>query len=612
VKTTTLPAGAAIILLGTSGADLALRLKRLLPGASIHAPAGKNITADTMFGSATQHIASLFAAGTPVIGLCAAGILIRAIAPHLADKRAEPPVVAVAEDGSAAVPLIGGHHGANALAHAIAEITGGVAAITTAGDLRLGFSLDEPPPGWRVANPPQVKPVTAALLAGTPVALRVEAGNADWLTADFVESGDVAIRITDRSLAPDESALVLHPPVLALGVGCERGCTAAELITLVETTLAEHDLAGGAVAAVVSLDLKADEPAVHELAARLALPARFFTPPDLLADTARLATPSDAVFRETGCYGVAEGAALAAVGAAGTLLVAKQKSRRATCAVARSPVPLDAARIGRARGALAVIGIGPGDAAWRTPEASAALAGATEIVGYGLYLDLLGPVLAGKTRHETGLGAETERARQALDLAASGRSVALVSSGDAGIYGLASLVFERIDREDRPDWRRVALTVIPGLSALQAAAARVGAPLGHDFCAVSLSDLLTPWPTIERRLRAAAEGDFVVALYNPRSQRRDSQLVAARQILLSARPPATTVALARNLGRPSESITTTTLAALDPATVDMLTLVLIGNSQTRFVAGRPSWIYTPRGYAKLEDGEPEAATERRS
>jgi cobalt-precorrin 5A hydrolase/precorrin-3B C17-methyltransferase len=391
--------------------------------------------------------------------------------------------------------------------------------------------------------------------------------------------------------------------VLALGVGCERGCTAEELTQLVAATLAEHGLAGGAVAAVVSLDLKADEPAVHALAAHLAVPARFFTPAELLAETARLATPSDAVFRETGCYGVAEGAALATVGAEGTLIVAKQKSRRATCAVARAPVPLDAAHIGRSRGALAVIGIGPGDAAWRTPEASAALAGATDVVGYGLYLDLLGPAIAGKTRHETGLGAETERARQALDLAASGRSVALVSSGDAGIYGLASLVFERLDREDRPDWRRVALTVVPGLSALQAAAARIGAPLGHDFCAISLSDLLTPWPTIERRLRAAADGDFVVALYNPRSQRRDTQLVAAREILLSARPPETPVALARNLGRPSETITTTTLAALDPGTVDMLTLVLIGNSQTRFVTGTAGWIYTPRGYAKLEDGK---------
>jgi cobalt-precorrin 5A hydrolase / precorrin-3B C17-methyltransferase len=174
--------------------------------------------------------------------------------------------------------------------------------------------------------------------------------------------------------------------------------------------------------------------------------------------------------------------------------------------------------------------------------------------------------------------------------------VALVSSGDAGIYGLASLVFELIDGENRAEWRRVALDVIPGVSALQAAAARAGAPLGHDFCAISLSDLLTPWPTIERRLVAAASGDFVVALYNPRSARRVTQLVAARRILLAHRPAATPVAVARNLGRENESLVLTTLAEFDPGIVDMLTLVIVGNSETRLLAGRTPRIYTPRGY----------------
>jgi cobalt-precorrin 5A hydrolase/precorrin-3B C17-methyltransferase len=347
---------------------------------------------------------------------------------------------------------------------------------------------------------------------------------------------------------------------------------------------------------IVSLDLKSDEPAVHALAGRLGIPARFFTAAELHAETPRLATPSEAVFRETGCYGVAEGAALAAVGPDGVLVTTKRKSRRATCAIARAAVPLPAEPIGRSRGSLAIVGIGPGDPAWRTPEASAALDAASDIVGYTLYLDLLGSAIAGKARHATGLGSEAERARRALDLASSGRSVALVSSGDAGIYGLASLVFELIDREDRADWRRLALSVIPGVSALQAAAARAGAPLGHDFCAISLSDLLTPWTTIEQRLASAAEGDFVVALYNPRSARRVNQLAAARSILLARRAAETPVALARNLGRQNESVILTTLEALDPETVDMLTIVLVGNSQTRLIPGREPRIYTPRGY----------------
>ena len=594
-----LPSGVAIIVLGASAIPLARRLQAALPGSSIHGPAGKGIVADRLFDRPTDHIAGLFRAGTPIVGICASGILIRAVAELLADKCGEPPVIAVAEDGSVIVPLLGGHRGANRMARAIAAAIGGTAAITTAGDLVLGFALDEPPPGWHIANPERAKPIAAALLAGAPVALRVDAGTADWLTsgaARFSAAAASGIRVTDHVAAPGESDLILHPPVLALGVGCERGCTADELITLAEATLAEYGLAAAAVAVVVSLELKADEPAVHALAARLGVPARFFAAEELDAETARLATPSAAVFRETGCYGVAEGAALAAVGPDGALIAAKRKSRRATCAVARAATTFPGEPIGRAQGTLAIVGIGPGDPAWRTPEASAALDAASDIVGYTLYLDLLGPAIAGKARHATGLGSEVERSRRALDLAASGRAVALVSSGDAGIYGLASLVFELIDREDRPVWRRVALTVIPGVSALQAAASRAGAPLGHDFCAISLSDLLTPWPTIERRLLAAAAGDFVVALYNPRSARRATQLAAARSILLAHRPASTPVAIARNLGREDESLTLTTLVELDPEIVDMLTLVLVGNGETRLIPGRAPRIYTPRGY----------------
>jgi cobalt-precorrin 5A hydrolase/precorrin-3B C17-methyltransferase len=197
------------------------------------------------------------------------------------------------------------------------------------------------------------------------------------------------------------------------------------------------------------------------------------------------------------------------------------------------------------------------------------------------------------------------RARLALDLAAEGRSVALVSSGDAGIYGLATLVFELLERGTDARWQRIAIRVCPGLSALQAAAARIGAPLGHDFCAVSLSDLLTPWPEIERRLQAAADGDFVVALYNPASARRRDQLTRAIAILRAQRPVSTPVVVARNLGRASETVAVTDLASLDMDAIDMLTLLLIGSSRTRsFASGSTRWVYTPRGYAaKRADAE---------
>ena len=593
-----LPQGAAILVLGPSGAALGQKVRDLLPGARIYGPRPHPGEWDESYDRLMPQIAALFAAGTPIIGLCASGILIRAIAPLLDDKHAEPPVVALAEDGSVAVPLLGGHRGANALARALAEALGCQAAITTAGDLRLGFALDEPPPGWRIADPEQVKPVAAALLAGRPVALIEDACRADWLRAGGVQwsaEGDLRIIVTDRATAA-EDALVFHPPVLALGIGCERGCAADEIARLAEDTLAEAGLAPAAVAAIVSVDLKVDEAAIHALAEALGVPARFFPASRLIDETPRLTIRSDAAFRATGCWGVAEGAALAAVGPEGALVMPRRQSRHATCAIARAPAPIHAASIGRPRGYLAVIGIGPGDAAWRTPEASALLAAADDIVGYRLYLDLLGRAIAGKARHDSEIGAEEQRVRLALDLAAEGRSVALVSSGDAGIYGLATLVFELVDREQRRDWSAIDIIVAPGISAMQAAAARLGAPLGHDFCAISLSDLLTPWPVIRARIEAAAAADFVVALYNPRSARRPTQLAEAAAILLAHRPPETPTVIARNLGRAGETQRVLHLGDLAEADADMLSLVLIGNSHTRLIPGDPPRLYTPRGY----------------
>ncbi len=596
-----LPAGAALVALGPGGLELARRLAAVLPGARVHGLAGRADGADEAFTETAPHLRRLFAEGVPIVGLCAAGILVRALAPVLGDKRAEPPVVAVAEDGSAAVPLLGGHAGANALARAVAAATGGVAAVTTAGDVRLGLALDEPPTGWRVANPDAAKGVAAALLADHPVALRVEAGDAGWLAASaapFAEEGEISVLVTDRAVARPGRDLVLHPPVLALGVGCERGVDDSELIGLVDDTLAAAGLAAGAVACVASLDLKMDEAAVHAVAERLGVPARFFTAAKLEAEAPRLANPSQAVFDAVGVHGVAEGAALAAAGPDAALVVGKTASRRATCAVARTPGAIEAAAVGRAQGRLAVVGIGPGGPEWRTPEATRALVEAGDVVGYGLYLDLLGDLISGAARHETPLSQEEGRVRKALDLAAEGRFVALVSSGDAGIYALAALVFELLDAEDRPEWNRIALSVVPGVSALQAAAARSGAPFGHDFCAVSVSDLLTPWPEIERRLGAAAVGDFIVALYNPVSARRRHQLADARDILATRRPPETPVVLARNLGRDGETVDVIRLDELEPERADMLSVILVGNSRTRAIErGGKGWVYTPRGYA---------------
>ena len=593
------PRGAAIVVLGPSGAAAGRRACDALPGARLYGPSARHGEWDVRYRQLLPLLGELFAAGQPIVGVCASGILIRAVAPLLDDKRAEPPVVALAEDGSAAVPLLGGHRGANAIARVLAAAFGGAAAITTAGDLRLGFALDEPPAGWRIANPERVKPIAAALLAGDPVALADETGAAEWL-----RSGDTAwatdaphrIVVSNRVAVPADGALVMHPPLLALGIGCERHCPAEEIDDLARSSLAEAGLSGGAVAAVVSVALKADEPGIHALAASLGVPARFFPAVRLLDETPRLSVRSEAAYRATGCWGVAEGAALAAAGSSGELVVPRRQSRRATCAIARAAGPIDASAIGRPRGRLAIIGIGPGDPGWRSPEASALIEAAEDVIGYRRYLDLLGPAIAGKRCHDSAIGAESERAILALDLAAEGRSVALVSSGDAGIYGLGALVFELLDRSARRDWQAVEIVVAPGISAMQAAAARLGAPLGHDFCAISLSDLLTPWPVIRRRIEAAAQADFVIALYNPRSQRRPQRLAEAAALVLGKRSPETPCAIARNLGRSDESCRILPLGELAEAEADMLSLVLIGSSRTRILTGAPARLYTPRGY----------------
>ena len=583
----------ALVCLTQEGAALARRL----PG-EVHGYRPRVADAAILFEDTAAHLAALFAQGRPIVGFCAAGILARALAGSLGDKRREPPVIAVSADGKHVVPLLGGHRGANRLALDIANALGGTAAITTAGDTVLGVSLDEPPSGWRIADRASIKPVAAALIAGESVHIE---GTADFL-AGLPQSDNARckIRITERRAQPDDSALVYHPPVLAIGIGCERGAEAAEISALVDRCLFDAGLARDAVALVASIDLKADEEGILAAAENLGVPARFFDAAALRAQEDRVTQKSDYVNATVGTPSVAEAAALACVGQTGRLVVAKQKSARATCAVALAAAPLDASAIGRARGHLDIVGIGPGADAWRTPEVTHALQAADCVVGYGLYLDLVAGIVRDKPRYETGLGDETGRVERALDLAASGQRVALVCSGDAGIYALATLAFERLDKGPS-ERRRIAVRVCPGISALQAAAARLGAPLGHDFCAISLSDLLTPREAIEARLRAAAAGDFVVAFYNPASERRRSLLPLARDILLAARGADCLVACARNLGRAGETVKIHRLGDDWVESVDMLTLVMVGSTATKRVElGATARLYTPRGYEKKE------------
>ena len=597
----------AVFALGESGAETARRVAAATGGRVFERTFGDPApgAGGSEFGS---RLRAAYESGLPIVGVCAAGILIRLLAPVLRRKTDEPPVVCVAEDGSSVVPLLGGHRGANRLAKTIADTLSCKAAVTTAGDLAFGVALDDPPDGWRLESPASVKRASAALLAGARVSV---SGGEDWL-APLVEATGADWRRATGSDAPaviqvdGVEPLIYRRTGFALGVGCSRNCPPDELVGLARRTLAETGISPFAVEGVYSIEHKSDEAAVHALARSLGVPARFYSVDQLRAEAGRLETPSERVFREVGSHGVCEAAALARAGPDGKLELPKRKSASATCAIAR--IGSTPGAVPSPRGLLAVVGIGPGQAEWRTPEATRLIWRSDLLVGYGKYLDLLGKEFDSIPARRFDLGDETARCRHALEQAAEGKRVALVCSGDCGVYAMASLVMELASCPENADLpesaKRVEIVCAPGVSAMQAASARAGALLGHDFCAISLSDLLTPEEEILKRVEAAAAGDFVTAFYNPSSSRRTRLLSAARDILLRHRPPETPVVIARNLGREDESLSIRALAELDESRTDMLTTVLVGSSKSSAFrtgdsdAGAGGWLaFTPRGYA---------------
>ena len=456
---------AAIIVLGLSGLPVARSIQAILPGSEIFGSRERVTDADQFFDRLAPALHGLLAEGRPIIGLCAAGILIRALSPALSDKRGEPPVLAVSDDGEVVVPLLGGLTGANELARKIAEALGGVAAITASGSRRFGVQLEAPPPGYELINPERAKSFTSNILAGRSVRL---IGEAEWLSS---------------------SDLPIHDD--------------GELTIRVET------------------------------------------------DPAPVAT-NELVYRR--------------------LLIER-------------------------RGHLTVVGLGPGDPAYLTPAAAKALREATDLVGYETYLALAPAGPAGQRRHASGNRVEIDRAIDALDMAEAGAKVAVVSSGDPGIFAMASAVLEAYAAEPSR-WPTITIDVEPGISAMQLLAARIGAPLGHDFCVISLSDIRKPWELIEQRLTAAAKAGLVIALYNPASTERREQIARAKTVLLRILAPDVPVMIGRNLARPGETTEIVTLGALDPETIDMRTVLIIGSTATRVFPGPGArqMAYSPRSH----------------
>lgn len=570
----------AIVVLGVSALATARKVQERYPGAQVHGLATR-VEADVAFTELGAHLRELYARGTPIVALCAAGIVIRCVAPLLSNKGAEPPVLALAEDGSAVVPLLGGLAGVNVMAREIAETLGVAPAITTSGELRFGTCVLNPPEGYALADLTHGKRFVSDLLAGAST--RVE-GDAPWLDDAALPrdaSATVAIRVTPEVADEHSGDLLIHPRCVVAAIGGRQVVAADDI----RAGMHAHGLASLSLAALLAPADRIGERALEEAAGALGVALRFV---------------------EVRRVGVDQASASESASVAGVELIAAalrvphsvRSDGTEAIAFAVAAQPVDPTTIGRARGRLTVLGLGPGCAELMVPAARMALNEATDILGYETYVKMAGPFRADQHVHGSDNREELQRAGHAFALAGEGRRVVVVSSGDPGVFAMAAAVLEALDTSDDARWAAVDLRIVPGVSAAMATAAQAGAPLGHDFCMLSLSDNLKPWDIIETRLRHTAEADLVMAFYNPISRARPWQLDKALDIVRAYRSPATCVVLGRDIGRPGATLRTTTLGELRAQDVDMRTMVIVGSSTTRTVHGAPhgEWVYTPRWY----------------
>jgi cobalt-precorrin 5A hydrolase/precorrin-3B C17-methyltransferase len=584
----------------------------LTPGAAAAIP---DLDGTCLVNSAAVLLQQHWQEGGVLIVIGATGAVTRLIAPLLTDKDSDPAVLVLDAKGQRVVPLLGGHQaGAEQLSREVAAALGGEAVLTGDSAVSGRLASDAFGHGWgwkRGGTDANWSQLMKAQARGEATRLIQTMGSTLWQSSSAAQASQLlgpdaetgsaiptnAIPTLEISTSMAHAgACTWHPPLLWLGIGCERETSLNLVERAVSSALEEAGLAESAVAGITSIDRKGDERALQALAQLHHWPFRLHTASAL--NEVPVPTPSQVVAAEMGTGSVAEAAALLSAGDKARLKLSKRITHANEAERGAVTVAIAESMEAHApqRGELHLIGSGPGDLALLTPEARSALERCPAWVGYGLYLDLLEPLRrSDQIRLDGQLTMERDRCRQALSLACQGVRVALVSSGDSGIYGMAGLALELW--MELPENARPRFAVHPGISALQLAAAKAGAPLMHDFCTVSLSDRLTPWEVIERRLEAAASGDFVVALYNPRSKGRDWQLQRAKDILLTQRPDATPVVIARQLGRQEEHVSFSRLDSLPVDTIDMLTVLVIGNSSSRMEGGR---MVTPRGYPGAE------------
>jgi len=597
-----------IIALTRRGAALGQRLQRRLPQSELLVPErfASGTNGDSSYrGTFKEAVTGAFGKYPNLVIISAVAVAVRTLAPLLRGKLEDPAVVVLDERGHYAVSLLGGHaRRANALARKLAFLSGAQPVVTTASD---GGGL---PPldllgakyGWALEDGAAMTRVLSAMVNDEAVAVYQDGGETGWgrdklptgvtfvSTIAGIAGGGFAAALLITDLEIDTANLPAHviyrPRGLTVGIGCHPGTSVDELEAAVREALASGGYSPRSVAAIATIDARRGEPAFTELAARMAADIKYFTPDELRA-VAGQSPPSAAALKALGLPAVAEPAAILAAGN-GEMVLPKRKSANVTVALA--------ARRENADGKLYIVGTGPGDTAQLTLRARQALGECDVVLGYGTYLRYIRELLDGKEIVSSDMRQELDRARQAIAMAAAGRRVALVSGGDPGVYGMSAAVYELLENGSGS---KVEVEVLPGVPAVCAAAARLGAPLSGDFACISLSDLLTPWDVIISRLRAAAAADFVIAIYNPRSRGRPDYLAEARRVLLEHRPPETSVGIVRGAYRDGEEeVCISDLEHMMDFDADMVTTLIIGNDTTHPCR---RLLLTPRGYRRKYD-----------
>jgi len=535
-----------------------------------------------------------------IVFIMATGIVVRTVAPLIKDKKTDPAVVVLDEKGKYAISLLSGHlGGANDAAREIADFLGGSAVITTASDANNMTSIDL----WARDNDLtledwEIVPHIATRFLNNGVLKiyvhRTEDGSQEsaiklpdgFLQVSEPISADLLVTNKNRLMtySPQLTAkvqLYLRPKNLVIGIGCNRGASEIEIENAVRKTFVEHNLSFPSIHSIGTIDIKASENGLIAFAQKYNLGVNAFSPEEL--NTVQGIQKSEAVHKATGANAVAEPAAILA-SVADTLIVPKQKIGNVTVAVAELRKEKRQAR-------LYIVGTGPGSIEHITPYAQKVIKRSDVIVGYGTYIDLIQELIKNKEVVCTGMTQEIERCKKAVEYAISGKIVSLISGGDPGIYAMAGLVFEILKAKSIGS--EIHIEVIPGVPAFSACAARLGAPLMHDFAVVSLSDRLTHWEVIEERLVTAASADFVIVLYNPKSSMRTEQIQRAREIVMKHRSAETPVGIVKAATRQDEKVIITNLREMPNYEIDMQTTIIIGNSKSFIWLNR---IITPRGY----------------